>query len=175
LAHGRALQISDESAPTILQGSSVLHAGAGSNHRTLASFLWGDAPLEHDRNYIEIVKDELDSALWRACEQLENACPPETRRLGLSFEIDHKPEDLVELRQRLIDLGEQAERDEDFSCALCLRSYRRLPRDGLGIVSLAEIEALASTHRGRLARQWQRKRLDALNRRRHRTQPQRKP
>ena len=64
--------IGGESPPTILSGSSVIAVGAGSNHRTLASFLWGEARLRHHPG-TRVIDDELDCPLWRACAQRKSA------------------------------------------------------------------------------------------------------
>jgi hypothetical protein len=167
LAHGRALQIGDESAPTIFSGSSVVSIGAGSNHRTLASYLWGNATLEHHRGRIKVIDDELDSPLWRACERLETACPRSTRRFGLTLDYDYERDNANDLRERIIALAEEAEHDEGFSRALLLRSQRRRPRRsvGTGFVPLHELEALTSAKRGPLTQLWQKVQLATHNRR----------
>lgn len=77
-AYGRSINIGGEAAPSLLSGSSVVKVGDGSNHRTLASFLWGDTTLEHPSELV-IVEDRRDDELWLACEYLEVACSRELR------------------------------------------------------------------------------------------------
>jgi hypothetical protein len=141
-AHGRAVKIGGEAAPSLLRGSSVIAVGTGSNHRTLASFLWGDATLEHPSELM-VIEDERDGELWRACEHLEVACSRDLRRSGLLLPDD----DGAEIRARLAALGEIAARDTRFRAALEARSRRPPPHPGLlDIPTLDELEMLAASH-----------------------------
>lgn len=142
-ALGRTMQIGDESAPTIFSGSSVIAMGGGSNHRTLASFLWGYARLEHDRGLITIIDDQLDPVLRRACEALEKACSRDVLRLGIYIPYDH--DRAAELRQRVLELGGMAEHDARFARALEKRAQRPPPKAGRDMVKLEEVEQLALT------------------------------
>jgi hypothetical protein len=137
LAHGKRLDISIESPPTILSGSSVVAVGAGSNHRTLATFLWRDATLEH-RTGIYVIKDVVDHALWHACGLIETACPPDLLRLGILLP-HHEPD----MRARVLALGARAETDDRFADALRARSRRRPSTRLLDIPEFDELEALA--------------------------------
>jgi hypothetical protein len=164
LAHGYHLKSVIETGPTILSGSSVIIVGSGSNHRTLASYLWGDAILEYPREGIRVIDDVLDRPLWRACERLETACSRPIRRFGISF-YDYK-RDADELHTRIISLAEKAKYDEGFSRALLLRSQRRQARRNQNLESpfLEELEALATTRRGTLTQLWQKAQLATLRR-----------
>jgi hypothetical protein len=142
LARGKGLDITAEAPPTILSGSSVIAVwagsiGAGSNHRTLATFLWRDATLEH-RDGIYVSKDVVDPDLWRACEQIETACPPRLLRLGVLLPHDEP----AETRARVIALGARAETDDQLAHALQARSRRRPPTPLLDIPDLHELETL---------------------------------
>jgi hypothetical protein len=151
LALGRAIEIGDECAPTILSGSSAITMGGGSNHRTLASFLWGEATLHHDRGLIKIVQDEPDMALWRACESLEIACPRDALRLGIY--IPYNVESAKEARERIMALSTQAGCDEAFRSALIKRS-QLVPQHGRGMVTLEELEGIASPRPARRLSQY---------------------
>lgn len=142
LAHGKSLNISTEAPPTILSGSSVIATGAGSNHRTLATFLWGHAMLEHTAG-VRLSDDAVDRDLWRACELIENACPLEIRRLGVLLPRD-KPADI---RARILALGDRAATNEQYADALRARSRRPPPRHLLDIPDLYELETLAQEPR----------------------------
>jgi len=130
--------IGGESPPTILSGSSVIAVGAGSNHRTLASFLWGEALLEHHPG-IKVIEDELDLPLWQACERLEAASPRDIRRFGIRLDLRG---DGVENRQRIMALSEKAGHDERFTRALEARWMHSPSQWGTGTPSLRELEAL---------------------------------
>jgi hypothetical protein len=137
LAHGKSLDITFESPPTIFKGSSVVAVGAGSNHRTLATFLWRDATLEH-RTGIRVSDDVVDHDLWHACELIETACPSDLLRLGVLLPYD----EATDVRARVIALGARAATDGQFADALRARSRRHPPPHLLDIPKLHELEAL---------------------------------
>jgi hypothetical protein len=139
LAHGKGLNITAESPPTILSGSSVVAVGAGSNHRTLATFLWRDATLEHGTG-IFVSSDVVDHDLWHACKLIETACPPRLLRLGVLLPYDDEPSNI---RARIMALGAKAETNDRFADALRARSRRRPPTRLLDLPDLDELETLA--------------------------------
>jgi hypothetical protein len=136
-ARGQNLYIGAESPPTILSGSSVIATGAGSNHRTLASYLWGDARLEHHPG-IKVIEDEPNLPLWQACERLERASPRDIRRFGIFLDWHANG---IENRHRIMALNERAQDDERFAKALDAR-WNHPPSRWALTPSLQELEAL---------------------------------
>jgi hypothetical protein len=149
-ARRRKVYIGAESPPTVLSGSSVIAVGAGSNHRTLASFLWGEASLKHDPG-IRVIQDVLDRSLWRACERLEAPSPPDIRRFGILLDLNA---DGAQNRRRVMALSKRAEHEERFAGALDARWSNRPHQRGIGSPSLQELEHLGSTALQLPRRRW---------------------
>jgi hypothetical protein len=137
-AHGRKLYIAVESPPTILSGSSVIAVGSGSNHRTLASFLWGEASFGHYAG-IKIVEDKLDLPLWRACERLEIFAPVNIRRFGIFLDWNAGG---TENRRRVMALSERVKHDQRLASALEARWKAPSGPSSSGTPTLRELEAL---------------------------------
>ncbi len=124
LALGKVVSCADEAPPTLYKGSHVIAVGSGSNHRTLACFLWGDATIESDGRDINVVDDVLDTDLWKACETIEHNCVDDTEipRIYLKY-IDPGVKARAygeEVRCRIIELACLVNSNNNVSNALVI-------------------------------------------------------
>jgi len=97
LALGRELPAGEPRA-TVLAGSRIVICGGGGNHRTLACFLWGDAPLG---GRVTVVDDTPDDELHAACRLIDSRLPDPGDGLHPSRVTAASRGELLELAHRL--------------------------------------------------------------------------